>query len=195
VRRRVPHLAGLDLEEEQIGVAGQLAEPLGHDPAPVRRDPVDGEVAAQLEDALLPALQLPRDDLEVTPVAAVRRVHEQPALPRDDRRPMVEARIDDERLGLSAPLQHVQLRPLVAARVDRKQHPAVRQQRPVDGLGQVGQLLRLSALGGDEEELPHARPVGGDQQRRAVPRESERPRLFQLEERPQILERSHGEAH
>jgi hypothetical protein len=100
---------------------------------------------------------------------------------------VVEARIDDERLRLVARLEEVELRPLVAALVDLEQDPAVRQQAAVDGFRQVGQLLELAAAEREEEELPRARPVRCDEQRRAVGGERERPRLRQLEK---LLERA-----
>jgi len=185
----MPDLASLHLEEEEIGIAGELTEALGDDPPSVRRDRMDAEVAAKVEGALPPSRQFPSDDLEVSAVAAVRRVHEQRAVARDDRRPMVEARVDDERLRLAAPLHEIQLRPLVAARIDGEQDTTVRKQPPIDRFRQISELLRLAALERQEEELPDSRQVGSDQQPRSVLREPERPRLPELEERAQIPQR------
>jgi hypothetical protein len=95
---------------------------------------------------------------------------------------VVEARIDGERLGVSSGLEHVQLRPLVAALVQLEQHAAVRQELPQDRLVVVGQLRELPTRGRQHEQLPRARDVRGHEQPRAVARPRERPRLPQLEE-------------
>ena len=58
---------------------------------------------------------------------------------------MDEARIDDERLERAVVARDVQLRPLVAAFVDLDEDPAVRQEQPVTGSCEVGQLLELAA--------------------------------------------------
>jgi hypothetical protein len=137
---------------------------------------VDGEVAAQVEGPLLPALEVPDHDLEVAAVAAVRRVGEQRAVARGDRSPVVEARVDDERLLLPVLAEHVELRPLVAALVDEQQDASVREEQAVGRLRQVGQLPELPSPGRDDEELAGAGDVGGEQQRRVVGRERERPR-------------------
>jgi hypothetical protein len=99
---------------------------------------------------------------------------------------MVEARIDDERLECAVVAAEIELGALVAAFVDEDKDPPVRQEPPVNRLRQVGQLLDLPTLRRDPEELPDPRPVGSEQQRRAVGRERERPRRRQLE---QLLQR------
>ena len=175
-------LARLDLEQEEVGVARELAEALDDEPASVGREGADGEKAAEVERPLLSVVEPPHDDLEVAAVAAVRRVREQRAVAGGDRRPVVEARIDDERLGLGPALEKVELRPLVAALVHEEQDATVGQERSVHRLRQVGELLELPTLRRHEKELPRSRQVGGEQQRRAVARERERPRLRQLEQ-------------
>ena len=145
------------------------------------------EIAAQLERLLLPAPERPHDDLEVAAVAAVRGVGEPRPVARDGRRPVVEARVDDERLRRFPGLEEVELRSLVAALVDFEQDPAVRQQAAVDGLRQVGQLVEVAAVEREEKELARARQVRCDEQRGAVRGEPERPCLRQLEK---LLERA-----
>ncbi len=136
--------AGLDVDQEEIGVAGALVAAHRDDPAAVRRDRVDPDVTAELEDCLLPARELVDDDVEVAAVAAVRRVGEQPAVARDVRRPVVEARVADER----AFPEDVELRPLVPGLVDLDEHTAVRKVEPFDGLGVVRELLELTTVRG-----------------------------------------------
>ncbi len=60
---------------------------------------------------------------------------------------MVEAWIDDERLGLRARLriEQIELRALVAAVVHLEQDPPVRQELSGDRLGEVRQLPELAA--------------------------------------------------
>jgi hypothetical protein len=89
---------------------------------------------------------------------------------------VVEARVDDERLLLPVLAEHVELRPLVAALVDEQQDASVREEQAVGRLRQVGQLPELPSPGRDDEELAGAGDVGGEQQRRVVGRERERPR-------------------
>jgi hypothetical protein len=194
VRRGVHNLAALDVEEKQVGVARQLPEPLGDDEPSVRRERVHSEVAAQVERQLVAAVEPPDDHLEVASVAAIRRVGEQGPVARDDGRPVVEARVDHERLGLAAPFQQIELRPLVAALVHGEESAAVRKQRPVDRLRQIRQLLQVAAVRSDEEELPRSRQVGRDQQLGAVRGERERPRLRQLEKLPERARQRPGRA-
>lgn len=182
VRRRVHDLPGRYVNDEEVGVARERAEPLDDQPAAVRRETVEGEIAAQAERPLLPRLEPPHDDLEVNAVAAVRDVGEQGAVARGDRRPVVEARIDDERLRLARLAAEVELRPLVAALVEEEQDAAVGEELPVRRLREVGELLEPAAAEPREEELPCPRQVRGDEQRGAVGRERERPRLTELEQ-------------
>ena len=186
VRSRVGDLARLDVEQEEIGVPGQLAEPLDHEPPAVGRERVHRQIPPQVERPLLPVREPAHDDLEVAAVAAVRRVREQRAVARDDRRPVVEARIDDERLEVSSPLQQVELRPLVPTLIDQYEKAPIGQRLAVDRLGQVGELLHLVPVRGAEKELSRPGEVGCDQQGRPVRREAERPRVRELEERSQI---------
>jgi hypothetical protein len=95
---------------------------------------------------------------------------------------VVEARVDHERLVVE-----IELRPLVPALVDGEQDAVVREQEPVDRLLEVRELLELTAVERQTEELPRPRPVRRDEQPRAVGGEAERPRLPQLEE---LLERA-----
>ena len=76
VRRHVLDLAGGDVADVDVAVAAPLADPLDGDARPVGRDRLDAAVAAELEDALLAAAQVARDDVEVDAVATVRRVRE-----------------------------------------------------------------------------------------------------------------------
>jgi hypothetical protein len=94
---------------------------------------------------------------------------------------VVEARIDDERLG-GAVAECVELRPLVPAFVDEDEDAAAREEQSVDRLREVGDLIELAALGREGEQLPGPRKVGRDQQLRAVGRPRERKRLAELEE-------------
>ena len=91
---------------------------------------------------------------------------------------MVEARIADERPFA----EDVELRPLVSGLVDLDEDPPVRQVEAGDRLGVVGQLLELAAVRRQREQLPHARQVRRDEQRRAVGRPRQRVRLPQLEQ-------------
>jgi hypothetical protein len=99
---------------------------------------------------------------------------------------VVEARIDDELLERAIVATEVQLGALVPAFVDDDENTPVGQPRPVDGLRQGRELLDLSPVRGDPVELPDSRPVGGEQERRAVGREGERPCRRQFE---QLLKR------
>ena len=56
-----------------------------------------------------------------------------------------------------AVVEHVQLRPLVAAGVDLDEHAAVRQEEARDRLGEVRQLLELAAARRQRVELVRAR--------------------------------------
>src|SRR5581483_11547673 len=98
----------------------------------------DRRVAPDLEDALLPALEIARDDVEVDAVPPVRRVRERP--PSGVRRVVLVPFVDDERI-----VADVQLRALVAARVALDEDPSVRQEPAAH---------RLLA----ERHLPHAGP-------------------------------------
>ena len=159
VRRHVDDLPALDLEQEEVRVAAQLTELPGDEPATVRGELARGAPAAELEAPLLPALEPPHDDVEVEPVAAVRRVAEQRPVARDVRRAMDVARIDHERLAVE-----VELRPLVSALVDLEQKAVVRKELALDRLVVARQLLQLAAVERQPVELARPRQVGGHEQ-------------------------------
>jgi hypothetical protein len=87
------------------------------------------------------------------------------------------ARIDHERLAVE-----VELRPLVSALVDLEQEPVVREQLPVDRLGEARQLLELATVDRKPVELARSREVRRDEQPGAVARPRQRVGLPQLEE-------------
>ena len=123
MRADVNDLAAFGAEQEQVRVAGKLAELPRNDPAAVRGEVAGRAETAELERPLVPAIEPPHDDVEVDSVAPVRRVREQRAVVRDMRRVVDVPRIHDERLAFQ-----VQLRPLVPALVDLEQEPIVRKQ-------------------------------------------------------------------
>ena len=126
----VDNLAAFGTEQEQVRVAAQLAELPGDHPTAVRGEVARGAQAAELERPLLPRLELTDDDVEVATVAAVRRIGEQPPVARDVRRPVVEARVADERPFL----EDVELRPLVPAlRRSRRARARPEGRSPVTG--------------------------------------------------------------
>jgi hypothetical protein len=86
-------------------------------------------------------------------------------------------RIHDQRLALQ-----VQLRPLVPALVDLEQQAVVRQELPLDRLGEARQLLEVATVDGQPVELAGPREVRRDEQPRAVARPRQRVGLPQLEE-------------
>ena len=185
---RVHHVARLDLPQEQVVVAGAVADPAEGDPASVRRDGGDLAQAARLDGLLLPARQRACDDVEVAAVAAVGRVREQRPVAADVRRRVHETRIDDERLRLGAGLrvEQIQLRPLVPALVHLQEDPSVREELSRHRIREVRQLQQLAAARRHDVQLLRARHVRADEQRRPVRRERERQRLPHLEQRPQI---------
>lgn len=71
------------------------------------------------------------------------------------------------------------------AHIHRKQNATVREELAVDRVGERRELRQLAAARRQKEELSRPRQVGGDEQRRSVGRERERPCLRQLKERPQ----------
>ena len=87
----------------------------------------------------------------------------------------------------SAPLvEHVELRPLVAARVDLHEHAPVGQEEARDRLREIRQLLELAAARRQRVELMRSRDVRRDEQPRAVGRERERHCLPHLEQRTEV---------
>ncbi len=101
---------------------------------------------------------------------------------RGVRRPVVEAWVTDERPFT----EDMELRALVPGLVDLQQDPSVREVEARDRLGVVRQLFKRATVGRQREELPRARQVRRDEQRRAVGRPRERVRLTELE---QLVER------
>jgi hypothetical protein len=180
--------AGIDLPQEQVVVAGALADPAERDPAAVGRDAPDSTQPSRLDRPLVAVRQCPRDDVEVASVATVRRVREQRPRAADVRRRMHEARIDDQRLGLGARLrvEQVELRALVPALVHLQEDPPVRQELARYRLGEVGQLPELTAARRHDVQLLRAGDVRRDEERRAVGGERQRQRLPHLEQRSQI---------
>jgi hypothetical protein len=88
-----------------------------------------------------------------------------------------EARVDHQRFALE-----IELVPLVPALVDLEQKAIVREQLPLDRLGEARQLLELERVEREPVQLPRSRQVAGDEQPRAVARPRQRIRLAQLEE-------------
>jgi hypothetical protein len=82
----VGHLAAGEVEQEDVGVAGPLAQALGRDEAPVGGDRCDLAPATELEDLLVARTQVARDDVEVDAVPSVRPVREQRTVTSDVRR-------------------------------------------------------------------------------------------------------------
>jgi hypothetical protein len=177
----VDDLAALDIQEEQVRVAAQVAGLPSDDPASVRRDRAGRAQAAELEAPLLPALEPPHDDVEVEAVATVRCICEQRAVARDVRRAVDVTRIHHQRRAVE-----MELRTLVPAFVDLEEEAVVREQLPLDRLGEARQLFELTARDRQPIELACPRQVARHEQPRAVARPRQRVGLPQLEQRPQI---------
>ncbi len=107
--RQMRHVAGVDVAEKQVVVTAARADAVGDDPLSVARDRRDPDVTLELEGALLPALEVARDDVEVHVVPAIRRIRERPS--GGVRRVVLVPLVDDERL-----VAEVELCPLVTAR-------------------------------------------------------------------------------
>ena len=181
-------LAGLEVDEPEhvvpraLGVAGDRERP------PVGREarrvaPAAGGVRA----ALLPGLEGAHVDVEVDPVAPVRGVREHPAVAREARRPVDEARIVDERLRLTAGIEQVELRALVAGVVHLEQHALGAGDEPADDrLVEVGEALEEPARTRHAVQLHRPREIRGDEHRLAVGGEvrgQRDPRLEEVAER------------
>ena len=179
VRRQMRDLKAVDVAQIEVVVATAQALPVSDDAPSVRGDRGDRRVAANLEDALLPALEVARDDVEVDAVPAIRRVRDR--APGRVRRVVLEALVDDERL-----VPDIQLRPLVPAQSALDENPAVGQELPRDGLLEEGDLPHP----GYHEELGRSRNVRGDEQLAAIGRERERRRHPQLEQLAEVRHQS-----
>jgi hypothetical protein len=171
VRRHVLGLAGRDVDQIEVVVARPAAVVLDREDAPVGRESGRRADAAAREDApLAPVAQRPYVDRPVDAVVAVRPVRQQRAVAAERDVAVSEASVVDERPGLRPRVrfEQRQLRQLVAGVVVLEQH-RVRSGNEVtrDGVGEVGELLELTAVEPDPKELHRSRQVGADEERAA----------------------------
>ena len=166
VRRNVLGVAGRDVDDVEIVVAGTSAVVLDDELTAVRRETNRRVPAAGCEElALVVPPQRSDDHRPVDAVLPVRRICEQGAIPAQARVAVDELRLDDKRLLLcfrDEPELRV-LVPLVVALEQDQMRPV--DQLTVDGIGSIRDLHELAAGEWHRVQLHRARQVAADQQR------------------------------